>query len=87
VHVDETSAVEPLERTGVWEDGELGNLPVGRVATVDVSAGAVALEGALVVPPRARGIVVFAHGSPAGASAPATAPSRARSTRRAWPPC
>jgi erythromycin esterase-like protein len=23
VHVDETSAVEPLERTGVWEEGEL----------------------------------------------------------------
>lgn len=22
VHVDETSAVEPLERTGVWEEGE-----------------------------------------------------------------
>jgi putative phosphoribosyl transferase len=43
---------------------------VGRVATVDVSAGPVALEGALVVPPRARGIVVFAHGTGSGRFSP-----------------
>jgi pimeloyl-ACP methyl ester carboxylesterase len=43
---------------------------VGRVATVDVSAGRVALEGALVVPPRARGIVVFAHGTGSGRFSP-----------------
>jgi pimeloyl-ACP methyl ester carboxylesterase len=43
---------------------------MGRVATVDVSAGPVALEGALVVPPRARGIVVFAHGSGSGRFSP-----------------
>jgi pimeloyl-ACP methyl ester carboxylesterase len=43
---------------------------VGRVATVDVSAGSVALEGALVVPPRARGIVVFAHGTGSGRFSP-----------------
>jgi pimeloyl-ACP methyl ester carboxylesterase len=39
---------------------------VGRVATVDVGAGPVALKGALVVPPRARGVVVFAHGTGSG---------------------
>ena len=43
---------------------------MGRVATVDVSAGPVALEGALVVPPRARGIVVFAHGTGSGRFSP-----------------
>jgi pimeloyl-ACP methyl ester carboxylesterase len=43
---------------------------MGRVATVDVGAGPVALEGALVVPPRARGIVVFAHGSGSGRLSP-----------------
>jgi len=43
---------------------------VGRVATVDVSAGPAALEGALVVPPRARGIVVFAHGTGSGRFSP-----------------
>jgi putative phosphoribosyl transferase len=43
---------------------------VGRVATVDVSAGPVALGGALVVPPRARGIVVFAHGTGSGRFSP-----------------
>jgi putative phosphoribosyl transferase len=43
---------------------------VGRVATVDVSAGSVALEGVLVVPPRARGIVVFAHGTGSGRFSP-----------------
>ena len=43
---------------------------MGRVATVDISASSVALEGALVVPPRARGIVVFAHGSGSGRFSP-----------------
>jgi pimeloyl-ACP methyl ester carboxylesterase len=43
---------------------------VGRVATVDVGAGPVALEGALVVPPRARGIVVCAHGTGSGRLSP-----------------
>jgi pimeloyl-ACP methyl ester carboxylesterase len=43
---------------------------MGRVATVGVSAGPVALEGALVVPPRARGIVVFAHGTGSGRFSP-----------------
>lgn len=36
---------------------------VGRVATIDVGAGSGALEGALVMPPRARGVVVFADGT------------------------
>jgi putative phosphoribosyl transferase len=38
--------------------------------TVEVRAGRVALEGALVVPPHARGIVVFAHGSGSGRLSP-----------------
>jgi putative phosphoribosyl transferase len=43
---------------------------MGRVATVDVSAGPVALEGVLVVPPRARGIVVFGHDTSSGRFGP-----------------
>jgi putative phosphoribosyl transferase len=38
--------------------------------TVEVRAGPVTLEGALVVPPHARGVVVFAHGSGSGRFSP-----------------
>ena len=34
-----------------------------RRADVTVRAGAVALEGALAIPERAEGVVLFAHGS------------------------
>jgi dienelactone hydrolase len=37
--------------------------PTGEERLVRVAAGGVTLEGNLVVPPRARGIVLFAHGS------------------------
>jgi pimeloyl-ACP methyl ester carboxylesterase len=46
-----------------------GDLPVGRV-DVNVAAGDVGLAGALTLPPGARGIVVFAHGSGSGRFSP-----------------
>jgi dienelactone hydrolase len=44
--------------------------PTGEERLVRVAAGGVTLEGNLVVPPRARGIVLFAHGSGSGRHSP-----------------
>jgi putative phosphoribosyl transferase len=47
---------------------------MGRVeAEVRIPAGAVALAGALAVPPAARGVVVFAHGSGSARTSPRNA--------------
>jgi putative phosphoribosyl transferase len=47
-----------------------------------IPAGRVTLEGLLTVPPGARGVVAFAHGSGSGRLSPATSTWRARSTTR-----
>ena len=56
----------------------------GEGRAVRVSAGPVELEGNLGVPQGARGVVLFAHGSAAAGTVPATATSPGCFAKLAW---
>ncbi len=52
-----------------------------------VAIGRQRLQGDLVLPPKAKGLVIFAHGRARAASARAARVSRAGSRREAWARC
>ncbi|MGT2431442.1 hypothetical protein ACU4HD_27380 [Cupriavidus basilensis] len=54
---------------------------------IGIDLSGVVLPGDLVCPPRAAGLVLFAHGSGSSRLSPATAMSLAISTTPALPPC